>query len=140
MMPTTRELVTMEFKSRIGTRRLASSLRVSIALVAMLPFCAVHGQDSHGAINLSALSTEMRGIDGHVPDQVFHAQESKPQESFLAKAIAGSAKKSFIETGIENSAKALIECQKGAYPGATLGSLATSTPQTNRQPDHCFRF
>jgi hypothetical protein len=140
MMPTTREPVTKVVMSRAGTMRSASSLRVSIALAAVLPFCTAHGQDSLSAINRSALRVEMRDSDGRVLNQVFRAQDGKLQESLVAKAIAGSVKKSMIETGIENSAKALIECQKGAYPGATLGSLATSTPQSNRQPDHCFRF
>lgn len=49
-------------------------------------------------------------------------------------------RKSFIEQGVEGSREALIACQRGAYPGATVAASSVQTPGGDAQPDHCYRF
>ncbi|MDH0867546.1 hypothetical protein [Mitsuaria sp. GD03876] len=45
-----------------------------------------------------------------------------------------------VEWGIKGSTEALVECRKGAFPGAVVASYQVWTPQSNAQPDHCDRF
>jgi len=49
-------------------------------------------------------------------------------------------RKSLIEQGVEDSREALIACQKGAYPGATVSASAVKAAGNEAQPDHCYRF
>ena len=49
-------------------------------------------------------------------------------------------RKSLIEQGVEGSREALIACQKGAYPGATVSASAVKVASGESQPDHCYRF
>ncbi|MFG6487683.1 hypothetical protein ACG04R_13455 [Roseateles sp. BYS78W] len=49
-------------------------------------------------------------------------------------------RKSLIEQGIEGSREALIACQRGAYPGATVSASAVKAAGSEAQPDHCYRF
>ena len=49
-------------------------------------------------------------------------------------------RKSFIEWGVEGSREALIACQRGAYPGATVAAYGMQGLGAEAQPDHCHRF
>ena len=49
-------------------------------------------------------------------------------------------RKTLIERGVEGSREALIACQRGAYPGATVAASAVLTAGGEGQPDHCYRF
>lgn len=53
----------------------------------------------------------------------------------LTQAIAGAAKKDFIEAGIEESRRALIECQKETSAVLVMPSLRSDSQQA-----HCYRF
>lgn len=55
-------------------------------------------------------------------------------------AIRLEPRKSLIEQGIEGSREALIACQQGAYPGATVSASAVKVAGGDAQPDHCYRF
>ena len=49
-------------------------------------------------------------------------------------------RKTFIERGVEGSREALIACQKGPYPGATVATSGVLVAGGEAQPDHCYRF
>lgn len=53
----------------------------------------------------------------------------------LSLAIASAAKKDFIEAGIEESRRALLECQKETSAVLVMPSLRSDSQQA-----HCFRF
>lgn len=55
-------------------------------------------------------------------------------------AIRLEPRKSLIEQGVEGSREALIACQQGAYPGATVSASAVKVAGGEAQPDHCYRF
>ncbi len=55
-------------------------------------------------------------------------------------ALRLEPRKSLIERGVEGSREALIACQKGAYPGATVTASGVLTAGGESQPDHCYRF
>ncbi|RFP17643.1 hypothetical protein D0T25_12875 [Duganella sp. BJB488] len=57
------------------------------------------------------------------------------RDTRLAQAIAGAAKKDFIEAGIEESRRALIECQKETSAVLVMPSLRSDSQQA-----HCYRF
>ena len=57
------------------------------------------------------------------------------RSSQLAVAIAGAAKKDFIEAGIEASRRALIECQQETSTLLVMPSLRSDSQQA-----HCYRF
>ena len=49
-------------------------------------------------------------------------------------------RKTFIERGVGGSREALIACQNGAYPGATVAAAAVQVSGGDSQPGHCYRF
>lgn len=55
-------------------------------------------------------------------------------------ALRLEPRKSLIERGVAGSREALIACQKGAYPGATVTASGVLTAGGESQPDHCYRF
>ena len=57
-----------------------------------------------------------------------------------ARTVQVTPRKSIIEKGVEGSREALIECQKGSYPGATVAAYGVQSMGTESQPDHCRRF
>lgn len=57
------------------------------------------------------------------------------RNSQLAVAIAGAARKDFIEAGIEESRRALIDCQKETSAVLVMPSLRSDSQQA-----HCYRF
>jgi len=65
---------------------------------------------------------------------------SKPRENALAKAISASAHASLIDLGVSTARQALIDCQKGDYPGGGMGLQSLPTQQPEAQSDHCRRF
>ena len=64
----------------------------------------------------------------------------EPTPSHPVRTLRLEPRRSFIEQGVEGSREALIACQKGAYPGATLASSAVQVSGGDAQPDHCYRF
>lgn len=66
----------------------------------------------------------LRPIDGY-----------QTPESQLTRAIARSAKKGFIENGVEESTKALIDCQK-----ETSNTLTMPFGRGDSQQAHCYRY
>ncbi len=56
------------------------------------------------------------------------------------QAIRLEPRQSFIEWGVQGSREALIACQKGPYPGATVASSGVPVAGGEAQPDHCYRF
>ncbi|CAM3835090.1 hypothetical protein ROSA5918_10205 [Roseateles saccharophilus] len=63
---------------------------------------------------------------------------SQPPER--VRSIRLEPRKSLIERGVEGSREALIACQQGAYPGATVSVSTVKVAGGEAQPDHCYRF
>ena len=63
------------------------------------------------------------------------AKAPHARDAQLSMAIASAMKKNFIETGIEASRQALIECQRETSVLLTMPSLRSDSQQA-----HCFRF
>lgn len=70
-----------------------------------------------------------------VPQATQATQAPQAHESPLARAIARSAKKGFIESGVEASAQALIDCQQ-----ETSSLYAMPFGSSEAQRAHCQRF
>lgn len=62
-------------------------------------------------------------------------QPTSSYESPLAKAIRQAGRVGIIETGIRNSAKALVECQQEQSSLLTVPIL-----RSDSQQNHCYRF
>ena len=54
-------------------------------------------------------------------------------------AISRSAKQSISEQGVATAKQALLDCQKGDYPGGGLGILSMPYQRPNAITDHCHR-
>lgn len=63
-----------------------------------------------------------------------------PTAAAQPRTVRLEARKTFIEWGVEGSREALIACQRGAYPGATVASSGVLVAGGEGQPDHCYRF
>jgi hypothetical protein len=68
------------------------------------------------------------------------ARSDSRTEQGRRRALRLEARKSFIEWGVEGSREALMACQRGAYPGATVAASGVLTAGGEGQPDHCYRF
>ncbi|MGM9480421.1 hypothetical protein ACS5PN_04420 [Roseateles sp. NT4] len=69
---------------------------------------------------------------GSPPAGVIHAP-SRP-------VLRLEPRKTLIERGVEGSREALLACQRGAYPGATVTASGVQVSGGDAQPDHCYRF
>ncbi|NRR31848.1 hypothetical protein HSX11_16855 [Oxalobacteraceae bacterium] len=69
------------------------------------------------------------------PESLKHPSEVRSPLSPLSAAIAGAAKKGWIEAGVEASANALIACQNEKSVVLTTPSMRSDSQQA-----HCFRF
>ena len=63
-----------------------------------------------------------------------------PWRKSLSRSMASAAKVSLLEQGVEASRQALIDCQKGDYPGGGAGLLSMPFANASAQTDHCRRF
>ena len=57
----------------------------------------------------------------------------------LTKSIAMAAKRSLAQSGVEVAKEAILECQKGDYPGGGMGLLSMPLGRPSSRTDHCFR-
>jgi hypothetical protein len=57
----------------------------------------------------------------------------------LAAAMTGTARQSITQAGTEAATQALLDCQKGDYPGGGMGSLSLPSHRASARADHCFR-
>jgi hypothetical protein len=55
----------------------------------------------------------------------------------LSKEISEAAKVGLLDQGVEASREALLDCQKGDYPGGGLGLLSLPFGQVTEQSHHC---
>ena len=53
--------------------------------------------------------------------------------------MASGAHRGLLESGIETAKEALLECQKGDYPGGGMGLLSMPLGRPSSRTDHCFR-
>ncbi|MBI3346039.1 MAG: hypothetical protein HY020_02375 [Burkholderiales bacterium] len=82
-----------------------------------------------------ALDLRLPPSAGRLP-QAAMASIPQPRNSTLRL----EPRKSYIEQGVDGSREALIACQRGAYPGATVAASSVQTTAGDAQPDHCYRF
>jgi hypothetical protein len=54
-----------------------------------------------------------------------------------SSALANAAKISIIEQGVNTSKQALLDCQKGEYPGGGMGVLSLPHGRPSAITDHC---
>ncbi len=62
------------------------------------------------------------------------------EQDRLARGIASAYHPGLIELGVKASKDALLECQKGDYPGGGIGLLSMPLARPNAVTDHCRRF
>jgi hypothetical protein len=119
-------------------RNCARKLRPSLPefwvfLAAQFLFCSVDAQ----VFPIMAKEPQAWSAGEHYPSE--HIERSidgqQATQSAIARAIARSAKKGFIENGVEESTKALIDCQK-----ETSNTLAMPFGRGESQQAHCYRF
>ncbi|NVD71763.1 hypothetical protein HUX88_14565 [Duganella sp. BJB1802] len=118
-----------------------------IALPLLLACAIVHAADMQApARDGNALTSQggllvQRTFDKGLKEFGFEAirapasASASARDTRLAQAIAGAAKKDFIEAGIEESRRALIECQKETSAVLIMPSLRSDSQQA-----HCYRF
>lgn len=63
-----------------------------------------------------------------------------PAGDALARSLAAAGRVSLLEQGVSSARQALIECQKGDYPGGGMGLLSLPSQRPEAQTDHCRRF
>lgn len=73
------------------------------------------------------------------PSMASAAQHARHTVTRPRQTLQLEPRKSWLERGVEGSREALIECQRGAYPGATVAAYGQPAG-TEAQPDHCRRF
>ena len=133
-------------------------LRVSSRLAWLVPFAALlagaRGQamnaddNSHPALPASPAShaTPSQALDLRLPPGVGQSPHVAAAAGVTAiqsprtRTLQLEPRKSFLERGVEGSREALIACQRGAYPGATVAASTVQTTAGDAQPDHCYRF
>lgn len=116
-----------------------------IALPLLFACATVHAADmQRPASGGNALSSQggllvRRTFDKGLKEFGFEAiraqASASARDTQLTQAIAGAAKKDFIEAGIEESRRALIECQKETSAVLVMPSLRSDSQQA-----HCYRF
>ncbi|MYM95797.1 hypothetical protein GTP90_18205 [Rugamonas sp. FT81W] len=116
-----------------------------IALPLLFACATVHAADmQRPASGGNALSSQggllvRRTFDKGLKEFGFEAirapASASARDTQLPQAIAGAAKKDFIEAGIEESRRALIECQKETSAVLVMPSLRSDSQQA-----HCYRF
>ena len=70
---------------------------------------------------------------------VANMTSSGPRADRWAKSIASSANRGLTQRGVETAKEALIECQRGDYPGGGVGLLSMPIGRPASRTDHCFR-
>jgi hypothetical protein len=70
---------------------------------------------------------------------VASVMSSEPLANRWAKPIASAAHRSLIQSGVETAKEALIECQRGDYPGGGMGLRSMPIGRPESRTDHCFR-
>lgn len=85
------------------------------------------GQLVHRTFNKGLKEIGFEAIRGPV--------SASTRDTRLSQAIAGAAKKDFIEAGIEETKRALIECQQETSAVLVMPSLRSDSQQA-----HCYRF
>lgn len=58
----------------------------------------------------------------------------------FASRLRFMPREGLIAQGIEASFDAVVQCQKGPYPGATVAAYHVMPIGSNAQPDHCYRY
>jgi len=61
------------------------------------------------------------------------------QSEKFAKSMSSAANRGLIQSGIEASKEAILECQKGDDPGGGTGLLSMPVGRPSSRTDHCFR-
>lgn len=57
----------------------------------------------------------------------------------LAEAIALAAPPGLLQAGFDAAKQAIVDCQRGDYPGGGLGLLSLPFGTAHARTDHCFR-
>jgi hypothetical protein len=112
-------------------------LAVTALLVSMQSHAANDGAPGSPVRHVSADRLDLRVPPSAATAPLFARAQGPASRS---PPIRLEPRKSLIEQGIEGSREALIACQQGAYPGATVSASAVKVAGGEAQPDHCYRF
>ncbi len=74
------------------------------------------------------------------PWQTTPAAAGRAPADRLSASIAAAARPGWIERGVEGSREALLECNKGDYPGGGMGLMSLPFARPSALTDHCRRF
>lgn len=132
-------------------QRSSSPLPLALLLAAVLVLPRAHATTPDDAVPTSPAGHAARPepLDMRLPSTVARttvaaaadggtAAQQRPNRA--SRAIRLEPRLSFIEWGVQGSREALIACQKGPYPGATVASSGVLVAGGEAQPDHCYRF
>lgn len=115
-----------------------STAMLLAALAAPLYCIAAPGDDAAGAnpapLNLKLPRSPARAFATTKPSDAPAASEHQ------RRGLRLEPRKSIVERGVEGSRDALIACQNGAYPGATVSAHGVQVNGGDSQPGHCYRF
>ena len=129
----------------------SSLLPPALLLVAMQVLPRAHATTSDDSLSTSPAGHAARAepLDMRLPPTVARPSVASAAEGGTTvqhranranRAIRLEPRQSFIEWGLQGSREALIACQKGAYPGATVAASGVLVAGGEAQPDHCYRF
>lgn len=131
----------------------SSKLAWAVPFVALLACTQGHAMNSDEAVpalppaSSASHATRLDALDLRLPPRPAQPSlatatgDDTPAPHRINRTMRLEPRKSFIEWGVEGSREALIACQKGPYPGATVAAYtAAQTMGTEAQPDHCHRF
>lgn len=112
---------------------------MKLLLALSLACITAHADDGQALLNSTAgqltRSTFAKGLHelklGTAPATV----KLQSRDAQMSNAIAGAAKKDFIQEGIEASRKALLACQQETSAVLVMPSLRSDSQQA-----HCYRF
>ena len=107
---------------------------ILVFIVVEFSSCTVDAQDFPAATIDLHLWPSAEHTASERTSRPMDSHQEKP-ESPLARAIARHRSKSLIESGVEASKKALIDCQE-----ETSSTLTMPFGSRESQQAHCFRF
>ena len=135
----------IESATRHPAARLALTLKAGVLLAAVLFPMACHAWPKEGAA-ADVPSAPAGPLNLRLPSQAASASAAEPartgqhRQERPHQTLHLQPRKSVIEWGVEGSREALIACQNGAYPGATVAAYGVQTSSGDAQPGHCYRF
>lgn len=112
---------------------------MKLLLALTLACITAHADDGQAMLSSTGgqltRSTFTKGLHELKLGAVPAGDKLKSRDAQMSSAIAGAAKKDFIQEGIEASRKALLACQQETSAVLVMPSLRSDSQQA-----HCYRF